>query len=68
MRWAIVMLALISTPVHASFDERQIRRDCTYDALRYCKTAILRADRSTIINCMLANREKLQAKCTRHFY
>ncbi len=55
-----------------AYDERQIRRDCTYDALRYCKTAIAAATeqacRQPIIACMLQNRDNLQPKCKRHLY
>ena len=55
-----------ASPLQAA-DEHQIRRDCTYDALAYCKSAIAKASRSEIIACMLQNRNKLQRKCSRHF-
>lgn len=73
MQWAFVaaFLALMSHAALAA-DERQIRRDCTYDALRYCKSSIAeatkQASRQPIINCMVANKDKLQAKCSRHLY
>ncbi len=73
MFWAIVA-ALLTLMSHVALaaDERQIRRDCTWDALRYCKSAIAaateQASRTPIINCMVANRDKLQAKCSRHLY
>lgn len=69
MKWAIVA-ALLALMSHVAFanDERQIRRDCRSDALTYCKAAILTANRQTIINCMLSNRDKLQDRCSRHLY
>ncbi len=72
MRWLIAaLLSFVITPVHAS-DERQIRRDCTYDALRYCKSSIAeatkQASRQPIIDCMIAHRDKLQSKCSKHLY
>lgn len=66
MLLALILLGL-SVPAQAR-DERQIRRDCTYDALRFCKAAIATASRAEIINCIVANRDKLQAKCSRHIY
>lgn len=70
--WAIsLILALLFVLFMAGLalaaDERQIRRDCTWDALRYCKAAIPQG-RQFIIVCMIANRDKLQAKCSKHFY
>lgn len=66
---ALIVLASLnfSAPSQAA-DERQIRRDCTYDALTYCKAAIAKADRGAVISCMLFNRDKLQKKCSRHLY
>lgn len=52
----------------AAVDERQVRKDCYVDALRYCKRAMLKADRSAIIACMLANKPKLKASCARHLW
>ena len=49
-------------------DEAQIRSDCRYDALRYCKAAILTADRDKIITCMVANRDRLRPRCAAHIY
>lgn len=72
MRLAVILILLsldVGGPLQAA-DERQIRRDCTFDALRYCKEAIAeataQASRQPIINCMVAHRDKLQAKCSRH--
>lgn len=64
----LIALILLGLSVPAQADERQIRRDCTYDALRFCKAAIATAGRAEIINCIVANRDKLQAKCSRHIY
>jgi hypothetical protein len=49
-------------------DERQIRRDCTYDALRYCKAAIVTGNRSLIIACMVEHKDKLRPQCAAHLY
>lgn len=67
---AYALLIFTTRPAHAGGIpiEHQIRRDCYADALRYCKAAIVTTDRSAIIACMLENRDKLQAKCSRHFY
>lgn len=70
MRVAMILLMLtVGGPSQAS-DERQVRRDCTFDALHYCKAAIAEAvekgSRQPIIDCMILNRDKLQAKCSRH--
>lgn len=65
---AYALLIFTTRPAHAGAPEHQIRRDCYADALRYCKAAIITTDRSAIIACMLENRDKLQAKCSRHFY
>lgn len=63
---AIAWVIVLGIPAARAADERQIRRDCTYDALRFCKAAIATADRSTIIACMIQNKDQLQAKCRRH--
>ena len=70
---ALFMLAM--NKAARAHDERQIRRDCTKDALRYCtyesliclkrETPQCRAD---VIACMKRNQSKLQAKCSRHLY
>lgn len=68
MRATIIALALLAaSPCAAKPDERQVRRDCTADALRYCRHAIPQG-RAAIITCMLSHRDKLQPNCTRHFY
>lgn len=66
---AIVVMALmlVAQPSFAA-DEHQIRRDCTWDALRYCKAEIVTADRSKIINCMVENKDKLRPKCRQHMW
>lgn len=64
----VVFLLLFAAKPAVASDERQIRRDCTWDALRYCKKAIATADRQTIIFCMVSNKDKLQVKCSRHIY
>lgn len=48
--------------------EADVRRDCTADALRYCKAAILTGNRMEVIACMVANKEKLRAKCARYLW
>lgn len=68
MRTAVAAVALLVTTQCLAQDEAQIRRDCTADALRYCKVAILKGDRSVIINCMVENKDKLQPKCRRHLW
>lgn len=57
----------VSDPSHAA-DEKQVRRDCAYDALRLCKEAILTRNRSVVIACMVANRDKLRPRCAAHIY
>lgn len=67
---ALIVLALFFVALkkaHAQ-DEAQIRRDCSVDALRYCKLAILKRERSIIIDCMVKNKDKLQDKCRRHLW
>jgi len=54
-------------PVTPTVNEQQIRRDCTYDALRYC-SLIFPKGRDAILVCMVKNLAKLQAKCRRYFY
>jgi hypothetical protein len=69
MRVAIftVLLSLNFSEPSRAADERQIRRDCTWDALRYCKVAIPMG-REAIIECMIVNKDKLQPKCRRHLW
>lgn len=63
---AVCIGVFLSTSALAQPDEAQARRDCTADALRYCKRAIATGSRNSIIVCMIANRDKLQSKCSRH--
>jgi len=68
MRAAVVMTMLslnFAAPSRAA-DEAQIRSDCRYDALRYCKAAIITANREAVIACMVANRDKLRPRCAAH--
>lgn len=68
MRVAFIVLMLTAPAIAQDkpASEAQVRRDCMFDAVRYCKSAIVKGERMTIINCMLENRDKLQAKCSRH--
>lgn len=64
---AVALFVLLSNPaLVAQPDESQAVRDCTADALRFCKRAIATGSRNSIIVCMIANRDKLQLKCSRH--
>jgi len=60
---AIALTVTVSPALAAS--EKQIRRDCTADALTHCKKAIPQG-REAIIACMVANRENLRPSCKRH--
>jgi hypothetical protein len=62
---AIALTVTVSPALAAT--EKQIRRDCTADALRYCATVIPKG-RSAIIACMVENKDKLQAKCSQHMW
>lgn len=63
------LMVVLAKPARATeIDEAQIRSDCRWDALRYCKAAILTADRQVIIACMVENKDKLRPKCRRHMW
>lgn len=76
MRTAAILLMLTATPTAGQdkpVTEKQVRRDCSFDALRYCGVDVRHyviapnaENRSAIVNCMLFNRDKLQAMCARH--
>lgn len=61
----LVALAFVLLTTKAMSDERQIRRDCTADAIRFCKSAIPNG-KAAIIACMAASKPKLSTKCGRH--
>lgn len=76
---AFALLVASSMATLAQQDEAQVRSDCRYDALRYCARFIpapvllrrrepTQAERDALIGCMLAYRDKLQSKCSRHLY
>lgn len=74
MRAALVLvLAAISVPTLA--DEKQIRRDCRRDAVRYCtaeavKCAVAETPqcRAAVIACMISNRARLSPRCAAHIH
>lgn len=47
--------------------EKEVVSDCTRDALRYCAKEIPQG-RASIIDCMVANKAKLEDKCRRHLW
>ncbi len=55
----------VTVPPALAASERQIRRDCTTDALSYCATSIPKG-RAAIIKCMVASRSNLSPSCKRH--
>lgn len=74
-----ISLAVLSPPANADSDEAQVRRDCRLDAVRYCVNTIPASvffgkreptedERNGIIACMLAHRDRLTRKCTKHFW
>ncbi len=71
---AIVLAAFLAAMARAKAadkfvdpHEKEVVSDCSADALRFCKLAIPRG-RDKIIDCMQANKPKLQAKCSRHLW
>jgi hypothetical protein len=67
-RALLVTIALtVTVPSALAASEKQIRRDCTADALQHCAAAIPMG-RKAIIACMVENRDKLQPKCSQHIY
>ncbi len=66
-RALLVAIALTVTAPSALADEKQIRRDCTADALKHCALAIPQG-RPAIIACMVQNKDKLRPKCRQHIY
>lgn len=76
---ALLFVALTTTSRPAATQqivtEKQVRDDCTRDALRHCPIeamACLKSEtpqcRSAVIGCMLEHKSKLRPKCSRHFY
>ena len=73
---AVTLAAGIAFVKYAKADlrtERQVRRDCRTDALRYCPGAVASYlanpnNRDAIIACMVTHRDQLQPKCSRHIY
>ena len=55
----------VTVPPAQAADMRQVRRDCTPDALSYCAAAIPRG-KAAIIKCMVKNRASLSPQCKRH--
>ncbi len=64
----LVAIALtVTVPPALAATEKQIRRDCTADALRHCAASIPQG-RQAIVACMVANKARLQAKCSQHMW
>lgn len=62
----LVLVITIWTLHKIRADEREVRRDCTYDALKLCKLAVYSGDRFAIVTCMAKNMDRLRVKCRKH--